>query len=130
MDNLTACAIAAQRAGMSYGQFMATRPQPVRIVQSKPEIKKPRICKNCGKEFDASDRSANALYCDPMCYREALTIRSRERERAKKNISNDDILICPQCGIHFVRGDRHAGIKYCSEECAAERKRERRRTNG
>lgn len=130
MDNLTACAIAARRAGMTYGQYMAAKPQPVRNVRPEPEFEKPRICKNCGKEFDASDRAANAVYCGPMCYRDALTKRARERGRAKNNISNDDVLICPLCGKSFVRGDRHAGMKYCSEECAAKRKSRGRKTDG
>lgn len=130
MDNLTACAIAARRAGMTYGQYMAQRyknQRPMIIKKPKQEEEEHfRTCKYCGKQFDTTGRSANALYCDTWCYRNASTEKARERGRQKSGISEDDILICPNCGISFRRGDRHGGQKYCSPECSAERARVKR----
>lgn len=134
MDNITACAIAARRAGMTYGQYMATRPRTARVVLPEPKPATFRACKHCGKEFDLEDRGRSALYCTTECYHEALKKRAKEKAREKNKISDDDVLICPQCGKSFVRGNRHASIKYCSEECTVARRlarqRERNGTGG
>lgn len=124
MDNLTACAIAAQLAGMSYGQYMARKDgglpiQPVRkiTVKAVPALET-RLCKECGIEF--YDPNNKRTYCSAKCKAEVNRRRNRELGRRRSGTSPDDILVCPNCGKEFVRGDRHHSEKYCCSTCRCE----------
>ena len=131
MDNLTACAIAASRAGMSYGQYMATRTGapiiPKRVAPPVP-VEEMHYCKECGKPFEYGGKHRN--YCSVECVAANNVRRNREHARRKANISEDDVLTCPTCRKRFTRGDRHGRIKYCSDDCKNEmaRKRDRSRS--
>lgn len=86
MDNLSATAIAAQRAGMSYGKYVALHgircSEP--IVVDVPT----KICPECGKEFPIAGRRWNTIYCDPECqilHGQRLALqRYYERKKAKE----------------------------------------------
>jgi hypothetical protein len=71
MDNLTKDVLAAEKAGMSYGQWKAFHPHTdpdkmplIRYPKRKPEGSS-AICPVCGKQFEVTkDR---AKYCSTDC---------------------------------------------------------------
>lgn len=92
LDNLTRCAIAADEAGMSYGNYMAMHSYaPPELEPKEPQEDIPaRVCNHCGKVFSMEGRSHNSRYCGPECqsahgqkkYMEKYYAR-RSAERAK-----------------------------------------------
>lgn len=78
MDNLSKDALAATRAGMSYGQWKAQHPYtdpdrmpPIRHAKRAP-VGSSAICPVCGRQFEVTkDR---AKYCSVEC-------RNRRRVR-------------------------------------------------
>ena len=132
MDNLTACALAARKMGLSYGKYMALREGGT--IVPKPVVELPvedlHYCKECGKEFNPNNRLM--VYCSQECKKNNHARMCRERMRKKSTITPEDVLICPWCKKEFVRGNRHGLAKYCSPECslAARKEQQRRYTNG
>ena len=88
MDNLAATALAAKRAGMSYGQYVALN--GVRCVNKPIVVDAPtKICPECGKEFSLKGKRLGAIYCDYECQKShndknALQ-RYYERKKGKNN---------------------------------------------
>jgi hypothetical protein len=80
MDQLTKDAIAAQKAGMSYGKYMAMK-EPV-VIKPKPipGVVGMRVCRNCGKEFMV-DHNRYKVYCSDQCRNEAWNKTKRERRK-------------------------------------------------
>lgn len=117
MDNLTACAIAARKLGMTYGQYMLQKKQMPIQKKVEPDANV-RYCKECGKPLRPEDWRRK--YCSDDCQRVVNSRRANELARKKAGISEDDILICPNCNKEFRRGDRHGMVKYCSDECRYE----------
>lgn len=71
MDNLSKDAIAAQRAGVSYGQYMArqrdmgrVRP-PEKKEETNPRLKHELVCAICGAKFKSVTRMRK--YCSDSC---------------------------------------------------------------
>lgn len=89
MDNISATAIAARRAGMSYGQYVALhgiRYSDKPILADVPT----KVCPECGKEFPAKGRRANAVNCDAECQRKYnIKKESKRYYERKKGINND-----------------------------------------
>lgn len=85
-DNLALCSIAAQRAGMSYGKFIAMGGYSKVAMQSeKPKPEFPtRICMHCGKVFSMEGRSHLSKYCSPECQRAASGKRALARYYEKR----------------------------------------------
>lgn len=127
MDNLTACAIAARKLGMTYGQYMTQKKgMPIQAKPAEPiPVKNMRYCKECGKPMKPEDWRKS--YCSDDCRRVVNSRKNKENHRKKCGISDDDILVCPNCKKEFVRGNRHGTVKYCSPECAYEIKMKQRR---
>lgn len=70
MDNLAATALAARRAGMSYGNYVALHGvcnQNKPIVVDEPM----KLCPECRKKFPAKSRRPDAVYCSTDCQEEA-----------------------------------------------------------
>ena len=66
MDNLTATAIAARKADMSYGKYVALH--GIRCVSKPIETDAAtKICPECGRAFSMRMRKWNTTYCDPVC---------------------------------------------------------------
>ena len=134
MDNLAACALAARKMGLSYGQYMATKEG--RTIVQKPAVDLPvedmHYCKECGKPFHPSKRLLK--YCSPECRAHNNARRNMGLKRKRAKIKPDDVLVCPYCNTEFVRGDRHGSMKYCSPECSKAAKKEQQKkwryTNG
>ena len=76
-----------------------------------------KICKFCGKEFEAKDNRVK--YCSEECLQEASTQYQREYRRNyvplyKKEI-NTYYRVCPICGKEFSTSMYNK--TYCSHEC-------------
>ena len=122
MDNLTACSIAAEKMGISYGQYMALQDRKPIVIEEEPKPepgKKVRYCKVCGKPIRPEDWRMS--FCSDFCRRVRQTENARNCARRKRGISPDDVLICLYCGNEFLRGDRHGSVKFCSDECRDKR---------
>ena len=84
MDNLTATAIAAGKAGMSYGQYVALH--GIRCVEKPIVADVPtKICPECGKAFPRVGRRSHAVYCDPECQRIHNEKLALQRYHERKN---------------------------------------------
>ncbi len=88
MDQLSKDSVAAQKAGMSYGKYMAMKERlaPKKETKAKPAAQLPekwQICPWCGKEFKKRHRSAQK-YCEVYCQQEAQKARQRQRLQQKK----------------------------------------------
>ena len=123
MDNLTATILAAQKAGMSYGQYVALNgtvnaPKP----KKKPKAVPTRKCKECGKVFQAIGHKSVALYCSAECQ---ITHSSREQnkryyEKKKAGLLpkvKPSAMICPECGKEFSPVGKKHNVVYCSSDC-------------
>lgn len=72
MDKLTKSAIAARRAGLTYGQYMAMQPPYV-----KPEVPDGwKRCEYCGKGFKPVQ---GKRFCDVECRERAYKERGGKR---------------------------------------------------
>lgn len=114
MDNLSRDAMAAMRAGQTYGKWKAEHPHtkdappaPVPVE----EFHRTKECCNCGKKFPLYDRASNVKYCSDECKKEAAKRRYMEREGAKPVTR-----ICVVCGKEYQADRRNKGT--CSPECA------------
>lgn len=135
MDYLTQCVLAAEAAGMSYGQYMASRPQLTPQQQAMEEDE--RKCIICGKRLGIDARKGSK-YCSRLCAGRANAKVSFEVARAKQGVTPDTERTCPACGKVFKVGLEHAARKYCSPECRGQapflsrlrRKGQRKNENG
>lgn len=84
MDKLAQDAIAAQKAGMSYGQYMATKEPAVIKPKPLPGVVRMVVCRYCGKEFPVYHHK-NKVYCDTFCRDLYYKQQLRERREAEKN---------------------------------------------
>lgn len=87
MDNLTATVLAASKAGMSYGMYVAAH--GIRYANKPVVVDGPtRICPECGEEFSMAGRYSRAIYCSPECQQrhgsKVALRRYHERKEAKK----------------------------------------------
>lgn len=144
-DKLTAAAIAAREAGMSYGQWMAQhyvpKPKPVapkRVAPKRPEPKKStmheiRVCVVCGEEF--RPRAANQKCCCFDCSYKLALQRGAEYSRKRRSERREErgapipaTRECEVCGSVFRPRDIHQ--KCCCSDCSYERKLQRSREDG
>lgn len=129
MDRLTRDCIAAQKAGMSYGNYMASQYRaPVIEVDVEPEKTK-RVCPVCGKEIPKQEHGSRR-YCDERCRYEGgkeLTLARYHAKKAKNNPNHErPQRVCCVCGKDIPEY-MHGGNRYCSQECRHERDKERHR---
>lgn len=125
LDQLTKDSIAAQKAGMSYGKYMASRyRQPVVETDVKPETQK-RVCPTCGKEI-SKYANGNRRYCSEYCLYEGRKEATLARYHAKKAEANADHerpkRVCLVCGKDIPK-HMHGSNRYCSPECKHEREK-------
>lgn len=135
LDRLTRDAIAAQEAGMSYGQWKALHPHTPEEDDEQEEEPAPApapiklgpnqrlgTCAHCGKPFALGFKQQNKLYCSTDCrIKHGNDARNDRRKRNKPGRH----AVCPICGADFVAGV-HNRI-YCSTECYAEGQRRKNR---
>ena len=119
-------AIAAQRAGMSYGKYMAMhnyhppiQPDTEDVKAQEPPKPEPvlRSCAHCGKMFHVDNLKRK--YCTPECAEAAARKREKEANDRKMEKAGIDVRkVCPICGKQFRPDKKHR--KLCSAECVAE----------
>ena len=117
-DRLSRDVMAAQAAGLSYGNYKALHPctgedEPEEIVLD--DDRRQLTCAYCGKVFVTNSRQANRLYCDDVCKQAAWTARSSARKQGEKQPH-----CCAICGREI---DRAKGRLYCSLACRGEANR-------
>ena len=85
LDRLPRDSMAAEAAGMSYGNYKALHPHTPEEDKPAPpkENKPPRICRNCGKEIPA-DAQKKKIYCDANCQYEYNHRKTKDRKKAKE----------------------------------------------
>lgn len=81
MDQLTKDSISAEKAGMSYGKYMAMKSFKVEAPRKKTEDCEVLKCAICGKVM--LNVRKNRMYCSPDCYALAMSARARDRYRKK-----------------------------------------------
>lgn len=94
MDRLTRDVIAAQRAGVSYGQYKVMHPYTgdaeLELPEPEPEIEEPetiapyRICQHCGGQF-SRDNKRGKKFCSIACQHAARNERRKRERAARKN---------------------------------------------
>lgn len=133
LDRLTRDALAAEKAGMSYGKYKALHPhtpeegdeiEPEEEVDEKPKPIKlgpnQRLgtCAHCGQPFVLGFKQSNKLYCSSACrIKHGNDVKNARRKKPGVPA------VCPICGADFVTDHQHR--IYCSSECFAESKRRR-----
>ena len=94
LDRLTRDSIAAEQAGMSYGQYKALHPHTPDEdeVPPKPKTDPGRyefICQCCGKAFYKKGK-AKQKWCSEECNREAARLRYEARRDMKQEEKEND----------------------------------------
>ena len=124
LDRLTRDAIAAQEAGMSYGQYKALHPHtPDEDDEEEREIDPDSVvavCEQCGKPFVKSKWQKTKRFCDAVCQNRH---NHEKRQQEKKRTKPGKPAVCPICGADFVADYQHR--IYCSSECFAESQRQK-----
>lgn len=126
IDYITACAIAAEKMGMSYGKYMALgyRPEGFEHKTKKPEeLEKTRVCPVCGKTFSMDGCNRNKVYCSEECQRRNGTARYMKKYRESRPTAVDRY--CEFCG-KLIPKERHRSSKTCSNTCSRELERVKR----
>ena len=84
VDILALEAVAAKKAGMSYGQWKAMGGK----IDPEKDILLPSnlpSCKRCGRRFKPK-RGVRQLYCNPDCQYEAQKDRNRDKNRERARV--------------------------------------------
>lgn len=115
LDNLATNVLAAEKAGLSYGKYMALKhekEQPPKMAES-PSPPGWKVCPQCGKKFYAEH--GKRRYCSEFCHQQANYKAHRDRIVN----SREPILpkICAVCGKEFMPFRNDKRIKYCNELC-------------
>ena len=125
MDRLTLASIAAQKAGMSYGKYMASMHNPV--VVDAVAVPKKRVCQYCGKEISKYAHGSRR-YCSDSCRYEAGKQSTLDLYHQRQGHTEEDRVkrVCQYCGKPMPK-HLHGSCRYCSPECKHERDLEQAR---
>ena len=85
LDQLTLDAIAAEKARMSYGKYMAMKEPAVIQPKNDPAVRY-GVCLYCGERF-IMDKHRVRAYCDYECYNRHYG--QRKREQMKEEQANE-----------------------------------------
>lgn len=124
LDRLTRDAIAAQEAGMSYGQYKALHPHTPDEDDEKDREIDPdsvvAVCEFCGDRFIKRKNQTAKRFCGATCQNRYNHHKNMEK---KRQAQIGRTATCATCGATFTLdwGNR----KYCSPECFAEGQRKR-----
>jgi endogenous inhibitor of DNA gyrase (YacG/DUF329 family) len=119
LDRLTRDAIAAQEAGMSYGNWKAQHPHtPDEDDEEEQAIESDSVvatCEQCGEKFVKFKWQTTRRFCGADCQKKYNSKKRREKERQQ---AIGKPAVCPICGADFLADYQHR--IYCSSECYAE----------
>ena len=126
LDQLTLDSIAAQKAGMSYGQWKVLH--PTTKVVAAPE----RPCEICGKEIPIRKGGSGGqrkYTCSGACEYERHKLRAKMNYRNRKTMLAPEKveMVCEVCGKVIPKN--HRSPYTCSQECKEQRHRERVKRN-
>lgn len=118
LDRLTRDCLAAEEAGMSYGQYKALHPHTGEDDRTAiyNHGKKQSTCAYCGGTFYKDAGNARKYCCDECRYKAE---QARAAKRKKDPIITEKT--CPICGQVFKTQRRE---KYCGPACYAAGQRE------
>lgn len=125
-DRLSRDVMAAQAAGLSYGNYKALHPYTGEREPVEVELENDRrelTCQFCGKAFLAYGQEKRRKYCTDECRQQA----QYAAYRAKHPIP---MVSCAICGREFPRRSKKI---YCSKACGVEgyrRKKAEQSVNG
>ena len=126
LDRLTRDAIAAQEAGMSYGQWKALHPHTPDEDDEKGQDLDPdsvvATCEHCGERFVKFKWQTTRRFCGAECQKNYNSKKRREKARQQ---AIGRTAVCPICGADFLVNYQHR--IYCGPECYAEGQRQRNR---
>jgi ribosomal protein L37AE/L43A len=92
-DYLTLCSIAAQKAGTSYGKYMAMHGYHPPIQADVEDVESPqgisKICPQCGKEF-TQGKIMQKIYCSLECQKAHAQRAAKRRYRDRKAAAAND----------------------------------------
>ena len=87
-DYLTLCSIAAQKAGTSYGKYMAMHGYNPPIQADVEDVEAlqgiVKVCPQCGKEF-TQGKIKQKIYCSLECQKAHAQRAAKRRYRDRKN---------------------------------------------
>lgn len=116
LDSITLTSIASEKAGMSYGKYVALFGVVTKQGEETDTLVAPKVCQECGRTFFG--RARNMKFCSDECRKKSdnrkfgRIYRERREERAKNRV-------CQICG-KSIPESRALNAKTCSEECAEE----------
>lgn len=114
MDSITLTSIASEKAGMSYGKYVALFGVVTKQGEETDTLVAPKVCQECGRTFFG--RARNMKFCSDECRKKSdnrkfgKKYRELRAERAKNRV-------CAICGKPIPES-RALNAKTCSEECA------------
>lgn len=93
-DYLALCSIAAQKAGTSYGKYMAMHGYHPPIQADVEDVEAPqvisKICPQCGKKF-TQGKIKQKIYCSLECQKAHAQRAAKRRYRDRKAAAANDI---------------------------------------
>lgn len=111
-DSISATSIAAEKAGMSYGKYVAMFGVVTDKEEETDSLVAHKVCQECGKTFFG--RAKNMKFCSEECRKRSdnrkfgMIYRYRRAEKAKNRV-------CAVCGAQIPES-RALNAKTCSEE--------------
>lgn len=107
-DYLTLCSIAAQKAGTSYGKYMAMHGYHPPIQADVEDVEAPqgisKICPQCGKEF-TQGKIKQKIYCSLECQKAHVQRAAQRRYRDRKNEESDPEKILRRMFAKYAYGN-------------------------
>lgn len=107
LDNLTLNVLAAEKAGLSYGKYMALKYEKEQVPKAKAPTPPPgwKVCPFCGKKFYATH--GKMKYCSDICAANAHYKMHLDRITGERKPIPPKI--CATCGKEFTPVKMTAG---------------------
>lgn len=115
LDSITLTSIASEKAGMSYGKYVALFGVVTKQGEETDTLVAPKVCQERGRTFFG--RARNMKFCSEECRKKSdnrkfgKKYRELRAERAKNRV-------CAYCGKEFPTAGRSVNCKYCGLDCA------------
>lgn len=112
LDQITLDSIAAEKAGLSYGRYIALYKTNHQIPQAHGK----RIvnCLHCGAKIIRYDKR-DSKFCSVSCREKHYYSQKHSADAKLANPDNIPVKICPICQTEFITSDKRK--KYCGRTC-------------